>query len=110
MDRKQFAETVAQAYVDQYHWQEWRRNRVMNNPAIDYDIASETFGSCSTLTPTSDTEARVLELSDGMFGSYEKTTKRDIISYLVDSASDDLWNDVINQIADFRSEQSDEEE
>jgi len=109
MNRKQFAETVAQAYVDQYHWQTWRRNQVMNNPAVDYDMARETFRSCSTLTPTGSNEVRVLELSDGMFGSYEKTTKRDIISYLVDGASDDLWNDVVNQIADFRSEQSDGE-
>lgn len=104
MNRKQFAETVAQAYVDQYHWQEWRRSPVMNNPAIDYDITRERFGSCSTLTPTATDEVRVLELEDGMFGSDAPATKRSIVAYLLDSASDDIWQDVTQAVEDFRSE------
>jgi hypothetical protein len=102
MNRKQFAETVAQAYQDQYHWQEWRRRRVMNDPAIDYDISQETFGSCSTLTPTAGDEVRVLVLEDGMFGWHERSvTKRDIYQYLVDDASNDIWYDVTAQITQF---------
>jgi len=96
MNRKQFAETVAQAYMDQYHSQEWRRRPVMNAPAIDFDTDTETFASCSTLTPTNSNEVRVFELEDGMFGY--PVTKRAIYQYLTDSASDDLWHEVVNQI------------
>jgi len=109
MNRKQFAQTVAQAYIDQYHWQTWRRRPVMNNPAIDYDITREMFGSCSTLTPTATDEVRVLELEDGMFGSDERVTKRDIVAYLLDSASEDIWRDVTQAIEDFRSEYAEQE-
>jgi hypothetical protein len=107
--RKQFAETVAQAYQDQYHWQQWRRRPVMNAPAIDYDADRQTFTSCSTLTPTNSHEVRVLELEDGMFGSDMRITKRDIVQYLMDSASDDLWLNVAEQIAEFASERADED-
>ena len=109
MNRKQFAQTVAQAYMDQYHPQAWRRRPVMNNPAIDYDITSDLFGACSTLTPTDDHEVRVLELEDGMFGSDERVTKRDIVAYLLDSASEDIWRDVTQAIEDFRSEYAEQE-
>lgn len=101
--RKQFAEITAQAYQDQYHWQEWRRSRVMNNPVIDYDINRRTFSSCSSLTPANDSEVRVLEIYDGMFGADERPTKRDIYQYLTDSASDDLWRDVCNAITDAQN-------
>ena len=101
MNRKQFAETVAQAYQDQYHWQEWRRSPVMNNPAIDYDISTGTFASCSTLTPVCDDEVRVLELEDGMFGSHDRIAKRDILSFIMDDAGDDLWTEVRSQLSDY---------
>lgn len=95
MNRKQFAETVAQAYQDQYHHQGWRRRMVMNNPVIDYDPDSETFSSCSSLTPAGD-NVRVWELSDNMFGS--DVTKRGIIQYIMGGDFDEAWNDIVNQI------------
>lgn len=104
MNRRQFAETVAQAYMDQYHWQEWRRSPVMNNPAIDYDIDIGTFSSCSTLTPPNSNEVRVMELEDGMFGNDERLTKRDIVSYLMDDAGSDIWQGVCDQLEDYASD------
>ena len=60
-NRKQFAKVVADAYFSQYG-SEKRRSRVMNNPAIDYDTDDGTFGWCSSLTPSGETEIRVDEL------------------------------------------------
>lgn len=100
MNRKQFAECVAQAYMDQYHHQEWRRDPVMNNPAIDYDFDRETFGSCSSLTPPTDAELRVLDLEDGIFGS-ENTTKAGLKYYLMHD--DELWNQVVRDIEECRN-------
>ena len=107
MNRKQFAQTVAQAYIDQYHWQTWRRRPVMNNPAIDYDITREMFGSCSTLTPTATDEVRVLELEDGMFGSDGRITKRDIVAFLMQD--NELWREAQQAIEAFRSEYAEQE-
>lgn len=100
MNRKQFAECVAQAYMDQYHHQEWRRDMVMNEPVIDYDTDNEMFSSCSSLTPPTDTELRVLELSDGMFGS-ENVTKAGLKFYLMHD--DELWNQVVRDIEEWRN-------
>ena len=76
----------------------------MNNPVIDYDIDNGTFSSCSSLTPASSNEVRVMELEDGMFGNAERVTKRDLVSYLTDSASDDLWRDVRDQLEEYASD------
>lgn len=110
MNRKQFSETVAQAYMNQYHWQEYRRRQVMNNPVIDYDMDNERFVTCSSLTPTQAGEVRVLELSDGMFGNDERPTKAAIVYYLTHDASDDLWNEVVVGIEQARAERQNDEE
>lgn len=102
MNRKQFAETVAQAYMDQYHHQEWRRSPVMNNPVIDFDPDDGQFSSCSSLTPQGD-DFRVLELSDGMFGSDENPTKAGIVYFLMHD--DGIWNEVVDAIADAHASQ-----
>ena len=99
MNRKQFAETVAQAYQDQYHHQEWRRSMVMNHPVIDYSTESETFSSCSSLTPAGD-DIRVWELSDGMFGSDWNPTKRGIIQYIMAGDFDYTWRGIVAEISD----------
>ena len=97
MNRKQFAETVAQAYQDQYHHQEWRRSMVMDEPVIDYDPDSEMFSSCSSLTPAGD-DIRVWELSEGMFGSDWNPTKRGIIQYIMGGDFDSTWRGIVAEI------------
>lgn len=93
MNRMQFAMTVAEAYMNQYHHQEWRRKPVMGTPVIDYDTETETFAHCSSLTPPNSTEIRVFELSDGMFGNDYNPTGRDIVAYLMDD--DGIWQEIV---------------
>lgn len=96
MNRKQFATEVAQAYMDQYHPQEWRRREVMNNPVIEFNIETGQFSSCSSLMPVCEYEIRLFEIEEGMFGS-EGVTKAGIIHFLMNDSG--LWNDAQETIA-----------
>lgn len=98
-DRQQFAETVADAYFSQYG-SESRRSVVMNNPAIDYDTDDGTFGWCSSLTPSNESEIRVDELEEGVFGDFnvdDESSEQALIDYLVNDA-DDYWNNILEKI------------
>jgi hypothetical protein len=93
MNRKEFAQSVAGAYFRQYVLDD-EFDKVMNNPVIDYSLEDDRFCSCSSLTLKLDSEVRVLELEDGMFG--EVDTEENLIAYLVDN--DELWNEVVEKI------------
>lgn len=92
MNRQQFAETCAHAYVAQFS-----RNGspVMNQMVIVYD--GRSFGGQSSLTPLDDNEVLVLSLELGMFGD-DPDTEESIVAFFVDSASDEIWRAVLNTI------------
>lgn len=93
MDRQQFAETVANAYVEQFSTD---GSPVMNECVITFN--GENFGSQSSLTPVDSDETVVMSLQDGMFGDVDADDPQAaewITGYLVDSASDEGWQDVI---------------
>lgn len=100
MNRQQFAETVANAYVNQFAT---NGSPVMNQRIIVYDRDKETFSSQSSLTPVYDSEVIVMWLEDGMFGSELDTdapdTAESLALYL---RNDDLetWQNVIEMIAE----------
>jgi len=100
-NRRQFAQVTAQAYMNQYHPQVWRQRVVMNDPIVYYNHETGLFGSCSSLTPLSTPEVSVLELTDGcLTGNATHFTKAEIVAYLMDNDSDDLWSDVCQIIED----------
>lgn len=102
MNRKQFAKAVASAYMDQWHPQEWRRDKVMNSPVIDYNTEGGTFSHCSSLTPAGD-DVRVMELEDGMFGS-ERPTRKGIEQYIMGRDFDPAWDEIVDQINEAKTE------
>lgn len=97
MNRNQFAKITAEAYMDQFV----NGNGVMNEAIIVYDATEETFGWQSSLTPVYDNEVIVLELHEGMFGSDDMEAEL-IEDYLIDSASNDIWNEVTYTIQQAR--------
>ena len=97
--RSEFAAVAADAYLSQYGNRE-RRSRVMNNPVIDYDAESNRFSWTSSLVPTGETEIRVSEIENGMFGdvdTYAPDIESDIANYIANYA-DDYWHEVLNAI------------
>jgi len=97
-DRGDFAAITAHAYADQYHPDERYRHRVMNEPIITY-APRYGFGSQSSLTPIAEDEVVVMTLEQGIFGDPPaRGLRRSIESYLRDSASDDLWEQVLDNI------------
>lgn len=102
MNRQQFAECVAQAYVDQFSTD---GHRVMNECIIVWD--GDNFGSQSSLTPVFDAEAVVMSLEEGMFGDVDADdpdAEASIVNYLVDFASNHIWTDVTTAIEDAELE------
>jgi hypothetical protein len=97
-NRKQFANVVADAFFSQYGPAE-RRSVVMNSPVIDYDTDDGSFGWCSSLTPSSENEIRVLELSDGMFGASDDSTEEQLAAYLANDA-DEMWSAIMSTISE----------
>lgn len=91
MNREQFATTVAKAYVNQFSTD---GHYVMNEVVIIWD--GTQFSSQSSLTPNS--EILVMSLEEGIFGDIsadDPEAEQAIAEYLVDSASDEGWQDVI---------------
>lgn len=98
MNRQQFAETAARAYVAQFATS---GSPVMNQRIIVFD--GTHFSSQSSLTPVDDHEVVVMSLEEGIFGDVDADDPDcapSIESYLTDSASDESWRDVSATIAE----------
>lgn len=93
-NRHEFAKTVAEAYFAQYG--EDRSRMVMNNQAIDYNMETNTFASCSSLTPTNDNEIRVDELEMGMFG--DEVGNEEYLTDYIENYADEYWNVILEII------------
>lgn len=100
MNRKQLAETVAEAYLDQFV----RDERVMNDVIIVYDVDTEQFSSQSSLTPLQDGEIQVDTLVDGGFGDWDiddeytaDDAEADMVRWLAEE-NDDYWNSIVEAI------------
>lgn len=92
MNRQQFAEAVAAAYVNQYSTD---GSPVMDDCIIVYD--GDEFFHQSSLTPVYEGEAVVEVLHPNMFGDVDPddpSTKGWIVEYLTSPASDAMWQDV----------------
>lgn len=68
---KDFAETVADAYVSQYVDQQGRR--VMGQPVVYYNRTENRFGWTSSMTPLNDDEVLVETLERGIYGDEAET-------------------------------------
>lgn len=108
-DRRDFAAITAQAYADQFHPNDLYRRRVRNEPIITYE-PHYGFGSQSSLTPVAEDEVVVMTLEQGIFGDPPgRGLRRSIESYLRDSASDYLWEQVLDNIDEFNLDKKDSE-
>lgn len=97
MNRQQYAETVAEAYINQYATD---GSPVMGDCIIVYDGDGE-FLYQSSLTPVYEGEAVVEVLHSDMFGNVDPNdlrTKGWIVEYLTNPASDAIWQGVIATI------------
>lgn len=96
MNRQQFAEVAAAAYVNQFSS---TGSPVMGAPIIIWD--GEQFSSQSELTPVFDGETVAMYISDGMFGDVDADASdayASIAFFLTDAASDESWSDVLATI------------
>jgi len=60
----EFAKTVADAYVNQYHG----GSRVMGTPIVYYNTETGKFDWCSNQTPLADNEIKCETVEDGLYG------------------------------------------
>jgi len=69
-----FAKTVADAYVNQYHG----GSRVMGTPIVYYNTETGKFDWCSSLVPLSDDEIKCETVEDGLYGDTSVGTPDEI--------------------------------
>ena len=96
MNRQQFAEVAAAAYVNQFSS---AGSPVMGTPIIVWN--GEQFSSQSELTPVFDGEVVAMYVNDGMFGDVDadaSDAQASIVSFLTDAANDAGWSDVMATI------------
>jgi hypothetical protein len=81
---RQYAETVADAYVSQYIDPDGRK--VMGSPVVYYNRTTKAFGWCSSLTPLSEDEVQLDTLEEGGFGETgdDPATAREAIAESMD--------------------------
>lgn len=72
----EFAKTVADAYVNQYHG----GSRVMGTPIVYYNTETGKFDWCSNQTPLADHEIKCETVEEGLYGDTSNGTTDEIRS------------------------------
>ena len=91
MDRNQFAETAAKAYIEQFI----TGDKVMNDVVVVYDTTCQKFYSQSSLVPRHEDEILVLILKEGMFGD-DEVGEDDLVRHLAEA--DDIWGVIVARV------------